>query len=94
MPILEVPDLTDPKVTTFMWNWLERDVSIDRSHVDMLRQVRVFKDSDDIVVSKPGRLRGVLADNVDGMEAEDWTKLTKGDGAVADEETKEMEVEA
>ena len=96
-PSLEVPDLTDPKVTTFMWNWLERDVSIDGSHVDMLRQVRVFKDSDDIVVSKPGRLRGVLADNVEGMEAEDWTKLNKGDGVTAGdekEETKEMEVEA
>lgn len=78
-----------------MWNWLERDVSIDRSHVDMLRQVRVFKDSDDIVVSKPGRLKGVLADNVEGAEAEDWTKLTKDDGTPAGEEKdKEMEVEA
>ena len=91
---VEVPDLTDPKVTTFMWNWLERDVSIDRSHVDMLRQVRVFKDSDDIVLSKPGRLKGVLADDYEGMQAEDWTKLNKDGQEAVSEDKKEMEVEA
>jgi translation machinery-associated protein 16 len=84
--------LTDPKVTTFMWNWLERDVNIDRSHVDMLRQVRVFKNSDDIIVSRPGRLSGVLAETTEGG-ADDWTKMV-GEGAEEEETVPEMEVEA
>jgi hypothetical protein len=86
----EVPDLTDPKTTTFMWNWLEREISIDRSHVDMLRQVRITKDSDDLIVSKVGRLSGVLAETVEG-EADDWTNMAGDD---AEEGKKEMVVEA
>jgi translation machinery-associated protein 16 len=87
--VAEVPDLTDPKVTTFMWNWLERDVSINRSHVDMLRQVRVFKDNDDLIVSRPGRLSGVLPETTEGG-ADDWTQM----GGEAEEEEPEMQVEA
>lgn len=84
----EVPDLTDDKTTTFMWNWLERDVSIDRSHVDMLRQVRIMKDSDELIVSRAGRLKGVLAETMEG-DADDWTNM--GGEEVVE---KEMEVEA
>lgn len=72
-----------------MWNWLEKDVSIDRSHVDMLRQVRITKDSDELIVSRAGRLKGVLAETVEG-EADDWANMA-GDEVV---EEKEMEVEA
>jgi translation machinery-associated protein 16 len=71
---IEVPDLTDDKTTTFMWNWLEKDVSIDRSHVDMLRQVRITKDSDELIVSRAGRLKGVLAETMEG-DADDWTNV-------------------
>ena len=85
---IEVPDLTDDKTTTFMWNWLEKDVSIDRSHVDMLRQVRITKDSDELIVSRAGRLKGVLAETMEG-DADDWTNM--GGEEVAE---KEMEVEA
>ena len=87
---VEVPDLTDPKTTTFMWNWLERDVSIDRSHVDMLRQVRVTANSDDLIVSRVGRLKGVLAETTD-VAADDWTNMAGDEGG---EVVKEMEVEA
>ena len=87
---VEVPDLTDPKTTTFMWNWLERDVSIDRSHVDMLRQVRVTANSDDLIVSRVGRLKGVLAETTD-VAADDWTNMAGEEG---EEAVKEMEVEA
>jgi hypothetical protein len=86
--ITEVPDLTDAKTTTFMWNWLEKDVSIDRSHVDMLRQVRITKDSDELIVSRAGRLKGVLAETMEG-DADDWTNM--GGEEVVE---KEMEVEA
>ena len=84
----EVPDLTDDKTTTFMWNWLEKDVSIDRSHVDMLRQVRITKDSDELIVSRAGRLKGVLAETMEG-DADDWTNM--GGEEVVE---KKMEVEA
>jgi hypothetical protein len=80
--------LTDDKTTTFMWNWLEKDVSIDRSHVDMLRQVRITKDSDELIVSRAGRLKGVLAETMDG-DADDWTNM--GGEEVVE---KQMEVEA
>jgi hypothetical protein len=73
-----------------MWNWLERDVSIDRSHVDMLRQVRVTKNSDDLIVARVGRLSGVLVESTD-VAADDWTKMGNEDDV---EEVKEMEVEA
>ena len=88
----EVPDLTDPKTTTFMWNWLEREVSIDRSHVDMLRQVRITKDSDELIVSRVGRLKGVLAETLEG-DADDWTQMG-GDAEEEAAEKKEMEIEA
>jgi hypothetical protein len=88
--VIEVPDLTDAKVTTFMWNWLERDVSIDRSHVDMLRQVRVTKNSDDLIVARVGRLSGVLVESTD-VAADDWTQMGNEEDV---EEVKEMEVEA
>jgi len=71
-----------------MWNWLEKDVSIDRSHVDMLRQVRITKDSDELIVSRAGRLKGVLAETTEG-DADDWTNM--GGEEVVE---KEMEVEA
>lgn len=79
-----------------MWNWLQRDVSIDRSHVDMLRQIRVIRDSDDVVVSREGRLKGVLVDTVEGAEADDWTKLgqAQAEEIQEDEGGKGMEVEA
>lgn len=73
-----------------MWNWLQRDISIDRSHVDMLRQIRVIKESDDVVLSKPGRTSGVIPETGEGEEAEDWTQLGKGQG----ETEQGMEVEA
>jgi len=71
-----------------MWNWLEKDVSIDRSHVDMLRQVRITKDSDELIVSRAGRLKGVLAETMEG-DADDWTNM-----GGEEEVEKEMEVEA
>jgi hypothetical protein len=74
-----------------MWNWLERDITIDRSHVDMLRQVRVTENSDDLIVSRVGRLSGVLAETSD-VAADDWTNMAGGEAQKA--ETKEMEVEA
>jgi hypothetical protein len=84
--------LTDDKTTTFMWNWLEKDVSIDRSHVDMLRQVRITKDSDELIVSRAGRLKGVLAETMEG-DADDWTNMG-GETEAEAEGQKEMEVEA
>jgi hypothetical protein len=55
----------------------------------MLRQVRVFKDNDDLIVSRPGRLSGVLPETTEGG-ADDWTQM----GGEAEEEEPEMQVEA
>ncbi len=49
------------------------------SHVDLLRQIRLFKDSDEVVLSKPGRTEkmGLGGEADDGGEGgEDWTALS------------------
>jgi hypothetical protein len=74
-----------------MWNWLERDITIDRSHVDMLRQIRVTENSDELIVSRVGRLSGVLAETSD-IAADDWTNMAGEE--VEEAEQKEMEVVA
>lgn len=46
------------------------------------------------MVSKPGRLRGVLVESLDGAEADDWTELTKESESAEEVGSKEMDVEA
>lgn len=80
-----------------MHSWLESNTNIDHSHVNLLRHIRVFKDSDEVVVSKPGRTDNMgLGDGVEGEgEGDDWTALQsgKGDAKEGTEGGEGMEVE-
>ena len=71
-----------------MWDLLESGDPLQPSHVDLLRQIRLFKNSpEEIVVSKQGRTgnMGLIFGDQSGV-GEDWTN---GEGGVE----KGMEVE-
>ena len=57
------------------------------SHVDLLRQIRLFKHSDSVVVSKPGKTEqmGLGIGSDEGEErGEDWTSLREGVGMIVE----------
>lgn len=86
----EVIDMTDPRTTLLMHTWLESGVNMTHSHVDLLRHIRVFKDSDEVVVSKPGRTDNMgLGEGGQGV-GDDWTAGGEGEEQT---ESAEMEVE-
>ena len=66
---------------------LESDTTLQPSHVDLLRQIRLFKNSpEEVIVSKPGRTAnmGLMTGGEVGV-GEDWTN--------GEEEVPSMEVE-
>lgn len=70
----EVIDLTHPHTVRLLWNYHETDTYLDTSRLTLLRQIRIFKDSDEIVIHKAGKADTMgFADKGEG-EAEDWTE--------------------
>jgi hypothetical protein len=73
-----------------MFSWIESGTNMDSSHVDLLRMMRVFMASDEVVLSRKGRTEGMgLGKGVAG-EGEDWTEAKREEERGA----REMEVEA
>jgi len=73
-----VPDLTHTPTTRLLYSLLESDTVMQPSHVDLLRQIRVFKDSEQVVLSKWGRtqMMGLGGEEEDeAVAGEDWTVL-------------------
>jgi translation machinery-associated protein 16 len=74
-----------------MHTWLETGTNMDRSHVDLLRHIRVFKNSDEVVVSRPGRIDNMgLGKGGEGV-GDDWTAITGGDQEAEGEAETEAE---
>jgi translation machinery-associated protein 16 len=81
---VEVPDLTHPPTAKLLWTLKEEDTTLQPSHVDLLRQIRLFKDDpEEIVVSKAGRTgnMGLLTTDTAGT-GEDWTSGVTDGGAM------------
>jgi translation machinery-associated protein 16 len=57
-----------------LYNYHETDTYLDTSRLTLLRQIRVFKASDEIVVSKPGKAETMGFTSKGEGEAEDWTE--------------------
>ncbi|ORY31416.1 hypothetical protein BCR39DRAFT_450231, partial [Naematelia encephala] len=75
---LEVPDLTHPPTTRLLHGMLSAGSELTPAHIDLLRFVRVFKDSDQVEVTRPGRTgkMGLGGDKLlpgDERLGEDWT---------------------
>ncbi len=45
----------DISTVRLMFQFLDTDTPMQPSHVDLLRQVRVFRDTDEVLVSRQGR---------------------------------------
>lgn len=73
----EVPDLTHYLTTRLLHQYIEQEVTLDHSRVDMLRLVRVFKDTEEMIVTKPGQVEKMGLGPADGTVGSDWT----GEGA-------------
>ncbi|CAD6582834.1 MAG: hypothetical protein TREMPRED_003403 [Tremellales sp. Tagirdzhanova-0007] len=79
----EVPDLTHGPTTRLLYHLLETDTPMRSSHVDLLRQIRVIRDSDEVVLTKVGRTEHMGLGGVGAgvaQDGEDWTELRGADG--------------
>ena len=82
----EVPDLTHAPTTRMLYQFVETDTPLQPSHVDLLRQIRLFKDSEEVVLSRPGRTGNMGLDregDVEVGEGEDWTARSTESEAMA-----------
>ena len=80
---VEVPDLTHGPTTRLLYHLLETDTPMRSSHVDLLRQIRVIRDSDEVVLTKVGRTEHMGLGGVGAgvaQDGEDWTELRGADG--------------
>ncbi|WWD04720.1 hypothetical protein V865_002791 [Kwoniella europaea PYCC6329] len=89
---MEVPDLTHAPTTRLMYHWLQSETSMNLSHIDLLRHIRVSPNGE-VILTKKGRGEemgmGVpLPGEVEG-KADDWTELIKEDN----DKKKEMDIE-
>jgi translation machinery-associated protein 16 len=87
-----VPDLTYYLTTRLLWSYLESDVSLDHSRLDMIRFIRVFKNSDETVLTKPGHAEKMGFGEDDGRKGEDWVGA-EGEAEKVENAEKEQEVE-
>lgn len=83
-----MPDLTHAHTVRLLYSYHETDTYLDTSRVDLLRQIRIFRDSDDVVLYKPGKSEsmGFAHKGEEGAVGEDWT-----DGAAAAAEAEKEE---
>lgn len=77
----EVPDLTYYLTTRLLYRYIETDQSLDLSRLAMIRMVRVFRNTDEVIVTKPGGADKMGLGPDDGTVGEDWS--TAGAGAAA-----------
>ncbi|KAJ9126604.1 hypothetical protein QFC24_001633 [Naganishia onofrii] len=66
---LAVPDLTDERTCRLIWHWREHGTRVTKTHVELLRIVRVTPDSTEVVLAKEGK-DTLLSVNIgrDGVE--------------------------
>ena len=89
-----MPDLTHPHTVRLLYSYHENDTYLDTSRVDLLRQIRIFKDSDNVVLFRAGKADAMgFADKGEG-EAEDWTDGATAGGIVAEAAEGEMVMDA
>lgn len=77
---VEVPDLTDGPTARLMYSWLESDLDVTASHLDLLRFIRVTKGQreEGVVVSRKGNLDKMgLGAGVEGV-GDDWRESEDG----------------
>ncbi|KIR60280.1 hypothetical protein I312_105550 [Cryptococcus bacillisporus CA1280] len=77
---MEVPDLTHPPTTLLIHSWLSapNPPSIDHSHIDLLRHIRVSPNGD-VLLTKEGRTGEMGLGNWKGEgEGDDWTSFLEG----------------
>lgn len=80
LPIAEVPDLTHPPTTLLIHSWLSspNPPSIDHSHIDLLRHIRVSPHGE-VLLTKEGRTEEMGLGNWKGEgEGDDWTTFLEG----------------
>ncbi|KAJ9105187.1 hypothetical protein QFC19_003647 [Naganishia cerealis] len=70
---LAVPDLTDEKTCRLINHWREHGTRVDKTHVELLRLVRVTPDSDEVTLAREGKdtlLSVHVADKGEEMQVE------------------------
>ncbi|OWZ61006.1 translation machinery-associated protein 16 [Cryptococcus neoformans Bt85] len=77
---MEVPDLTHPPTTLLIHSWLSspNPPSIDHSHIDLLRHIRVSPHGE-VLLTKEGRTEEMGLGNWKGEgEGDNWTTFLEG----------------
>ncbi|RSH89268.1 hypothetical protein EHS25_002380 [Saitozyma podzolica] len=87
----ELPDLTHAPTTRLLHTFHAQSINLDAPRLDLLRHIRVIRDSEDVVVSRKGRTEGMGLGTGTGGSGEDWTE--GAEGAELGEEKGEMVVE-
>ncbi|WWD18354.1 hypothetical protein CI109_102804 [Kwoniella shandongensis] len=73
---MEVPDLTHAPTVKLMYTWLQSDNTINHSHVDVLRHIRVSPDGETLV-TRPGHTEEMGLIIEEGKVGDDWSSLAE-----------------
>ncbi|TYJ51983.1 hypothetical protein B9479_007428 [Cryptococcus floricola] len=87
---MELPDMTHGPTTHLMHQWIMADASINSSHLDLMRHVRLSPKGEP-VMTKKGSTEEMGLDKLEGEvgAGDDWTTLAggeKGEGEAMEEE--------
>ncbi|WVQ72948.1 hypothetical protein IAR50_002510 [Cryptococcus sp. DSM 104548] len=76
---MEVPDMTHGPTTHLMHKWITEDASINSSHLDLMRHIRLSP-KDEPLVTKKGSAEAMGLDRKEGEAGagDDWTTLVAG----------------
>ncbi|WWC62414.1 uncharacterized protein I303_105010 [Kwoniella dejecticola CBS 10117] len=77
---MEVPDLTHGPTSRLMYSWVQSETSMNVSHIDLMRHIRVSPNGE-VILTKKGKAEEMgmgapLPGEVEG-EGDDWTGLAQ-----------------